>query len=622
MTHNRSPQPLERLARHAPMTADGGPWSAARGRLRRLHPLAALLSVLVLVVQPMALQAQSQTERLYLAMVNRNNRPLPVLSDLDIPKTSNTSRCDPFSRQVGLTGQFDLSPGRTWVDNTIVLTGRLADIASLARSELGVTKPITTPISLGYLNEFSQNTGDSGAIRTLGRYSGLSLALYSTGTDPNGNPRRPDDAVARILRQSLLLYQNGQLQTPVFADLNYVTGYPQIVGNPWGIEGSPWGIEGSPWGIEGSPWGIEGSPLEGTDAEKLAVYQTVAERAFITQWPITGPRGIGIYRPNYTRALPATADGTGTLVALFDTAPYTTAGLQVETRRRVRVPICVHLLPQPALNAPKDPTGYMRDHGLFGAGLAWIAAPQSQLHLIRVLDDNAVGDMYTLVAGINGFTESTLPRNGGLLRNVVYNFSLGIKPNAAAVPAEIAQLNQEIISLMPPDERPQLVNGLPVTALEIPINTAYLFGAVLVASAGNDSATLPAPAPANAPAAFRQVTGVFSTNLAMGQSCYSNAGDVGAPGGDGGVRPGDCQPLMDQCKASSACDYGVVSLVSAQPMTVGYAYWVGTSFAAPLASGVAAAALEAGVSPFNMEQKLIDSTLTRGVIDAVTTVKP
>jgi subtilisin family serine protease len=428
--------------------------------------------------------------------------------------------------------------------------------------------------------------------------------------------------VRLILRESLRLYRLGQIPSPVFADLNYVTGYPEIAGNPWGIEGSPWGIEGSPWGIEGSPWGIEGSPLEGTDAEKLAVYQTVAERAFITQWPVTGPRGAGIYRPNYTRALPASADGTGTQVALFDTAPYTTSGEHLETRLQVRIPVCVHLLPQPRLNAPKDATGYMRDHGLFGAGLTWIAAPQSQLHLVRVLDDNAVGDMYTLVAGINGFTEWTLPRNSGLLRNVVYNFSLGIKPNAASVPAEIAQLNQEIIALMPPDERPQLVNGLPVTALEIPINTAYLFGAVLVASAGNDSAGLPQPAPANAPAAFRQVTGVFSTNLAMGQSCYSNDGDVGAPGGDGGVRPGDCQPLMDECKASSPCDYGVVSLVTAQADTVGYAYWVGTSFAAPLASGVAAAALEAGVPPFDMEQKLIDSALTRGVIDAVTTAKP
>ena len=105
------------------------------------------------------------------------------------------------------------------------------------------------------------------------------------------------------------------------------------------------------------------------------------------------------------------------------------------------------------------------------------------------------------------------------------------------------------------------------------------------------------------------------------QSCYSNTGEVGAPGGDGGIAP-NCEPQLQLCNASEPCDYGLVSLVSARSDTVGFAYWVGSSFAAPLVSGVAADALEGGVTYDKVMANLQASAATSGVVDAEAAVKP
>ncbi|MFZ1398374.1 MAG: S8 family serine peptidase, partial [Candidatus Promineifilaceae bacterium] len=78
-------------------------------------------------------------------------------------------------------------------------------------------------------------------------------------------------------------------------------------------------------------------------------------------------------------------------------------------------------------------------------------------------------------------------------------------------------------------------------------------------------------------------------------ACYANDGDVAAPGGDG-RSPEDpatmCEPRLNFCTDGS-CTYSVVGYVHPQTLAPGtttptHQHWVGTSFATPMVSGLAA----------------------------------
>jgi subtilisin family serine protease len=102
------------------------------------------------------------------------------------------------------------------------------------------------------------------------------------------------------------------------------------------------------------------------------------------------------------------------------------------------------------------------------------------------------------------------------------------------------------------------------------------------------------------PAAYPFVVGISATNMANGPACYSNMGDVASPGGDAapGVDASSGAPICVSkavdCPTGFApgqCPYGVMGL-STLATSSGFAYWSGTSFAAPIASGLAALLLE------------------------------
>ena len=263
-------------------------------------------------------------------------------------------------------------------------------------------------------------------------------------------------------------------------------------------------------------------------------------------------------------------------------------------------------------------------HGLFVTGLIHALAPESDYTLYRVLDDRGCGDLYGLVEALHRFmAEASGP--GGSLENVVINMSMGVlQPrNAGDEDGDNEDLPEE------------------VALLEAAVREAFERGAVLVAAAGNDSVGSEWRLAAELPAAYWEVIGAAAVNYQAEPdanneaepTCYSNEGDVAAPAGEATLDsendPPRCVPMAYDCRAADdgpACRWGVISLANIPGTRTNYAYWVGTSFAAPLVSGLASAA-EEGMSQGAVYSAIVsnvtgisDTNFAEGVINVSDTL--
>lgn len=369
----------------------------------------------------------------------------------------------------------------------------------------------------------------------------------------------------------------------VLADPNYLLD-PSAVspcGDPYTIGGSPYTIGGSPFTIGGSPFTIGGS-------SNVAPHPAANPTEFWRQWAF---EEIALTQPA-DRVFKVPTTGEGVRVAVFDTSPYTDAGIPaspagvaytIQAASPSPLTIAVshpkryaQLAPAAALQPPPSD---IREHGVFVSSLVHAVAPAAKLHLIRVLDENGCGDLMTLNSAVLDFMRYARsgPRGEPRLEKVVLNFSLGLHPpRTAVVPG-------------PTPETAHSLSGL--------LARARRWGAVIVAAAGNEGAALSDQDPPGPqmPANLDSVIGVEAAAPDGQRACYANTGDLAAPGGDGGPLPAsefdndgtNCGPLHSTCQ-DAACAYGVVGVLS----TGKYAYWVGSSFATPLVSGTAALMLQ------------------------------
>jgi subtilisin family serine protease len=369
----------------------------------------------------------------------------------------------------------------------------------------------------------------------------------------------------------------------VFAEPNYITVTP-IIGFP----------RGGGSGIVGDPLGT-GLPAE--DNGKIL---------FINQWALSEERGIQLIDTNGDWNI-SNVYGSEIQVAVFDTVSEALqAGNQLIDWAYIPFDLCVWK-PGLMLSGSDNELDY-EDHGLFATGLAQIIAPAAHYTLVEVLNADAVGDLFTLLRAMDIYANSRWNSSAGSpLGDTVLNLSLGLEVEKRFVLADALSSYPALAELAVRLEDPQMdipdylrelaVDKFPVVSLKTALSIYDFHGAVIVAASGNDAKN-----EIQAPAAFSEVIGVASSNDEKDRSCFSNFGNVAAPGGEGGDGAGTClKDLASLCAASPTdCEpLSVISLVhkDSNPLVVdpsGYAYWQGTSFSAPMVSGLTALTLESG----------------------------
>ncbi|MEZ4615041.1 MAG: S8 family serine peptidase [Caldilineaceae bacterium] len=136
--------------------------------------------------------------------------------------------------------------------------------------------------------------------------------------------------------------------------------------------------------------------------------------------------------------------------------------------------------------------------------------------------------------------------------------------------------------------------GLPteVQSLKQLLRYGYDHGALIVAAAGNDFAFGQDDSPwSETPADYDFVISVGGSTNSGTRSCFSNNGDLFAPAGEG---IGDCSGSPSRECVNTPTNCIVSTIHDDQGATNGsFGYWVGSSFAAPQVSGLAALVQEA-----------------------------
>jgi hypothetical protein len=454
-------------------------------------------------------------------------------------------------------------------------------------------------------------TGSPSTINTVTKTLGLDLEPTSKKFSLSYSPQ---DRNEREMEVHLYQIPDGQTVEQVACEVNGLRGISleeyDVSANPnYYISPAPWSGGGSPWTQNGE-WAEDGG---GWGKAQLTDFRR--------QWAL-GPEGIELLDASGDRMTEYM--GNDVRVAVFDTSPF---DVPVNVTRTIEIqeadpPLKLtvrHHVPINAKGCPGRDRRYDRidrekqdisNHGLFVAGLVHAVAPRSEIHLIRVLENDGCGDLFTIESAIDSFIRETLNEKG-TLKGTVINLSLGVhqppKPKTFGLPEKVASLQHTV-------------------------QKAIEHGAVVVAAAGNDSYYMTTADSMEIPANNPRVIGVAASNNERKRGCFSNEGDIAAPGGDGINEPGgdkenSCKVPKYVCEMNlnpnpSPC---LISLV--HKPNPGYAYWVGTSFSTPLVSGLAALMLEKdrdniiSMSSVNVAAT-ISTTITAGACPPVTPPTP
>jgi len=413
------------------------------------------------------------------------------------------------------------------------------------------------------------------------RFSDLGPALLSCPDLPHGGGDR--GLVVDLYRIAGLSPNVEQAIREINAALERTGISGRVIAEPNRLTGSAWEPEASPWELVTSAWEPEASPIDELFGGGAGLPPSAPAELFLRQWA---------FERIQRHAVQQKPSGEGVLVGVFDTSPYRFAeipegGSASKTLNWVQVGDQTlnlevhHPVRRATLKRNSRPVVDVRNHGLFAAGLVFALAERARIRLVRVLDDDSRGDLYTMIEAIFNYireTQALEPRPLG----VVINLSLGIRIPPAEAGFDLPSS---------------------VQALEYLMMAARCLGIVTIAASGNE-----ANVQANLPAGWPWALGVAASNQRNRHACFSNPGRIYAPGGDGGRgRDGSgCIPQAKNCQGD--CEFALIGPILPPSGHSGYVYWTGTSFAAPLVSGLAALVVQlgqGGLSPSEVERILL-----------------
>lgn len=285
-------------------------------------------------------------------------------------------------------------------------------------------------------------------------------------------------------------------------------------------------------------------------------------------------------------------------------------------------------LPNCAALHPRGHNYPMADHGLFVAGIIWSIAPSARLRLIQVLNDYGVGYLEGITAALRDLADDRARRRaaGESVPPLILNMSLTI---ATPLPGGPGRLNRAPRPAHPIDgleewrvtqDDASPARELLSKALESVCISLQHKDVLIVASAGNDGEPGKRFGARN-PAAYNSVLGVGALVRDSGapsgyaMAFYSNKSDKPLSAGIA-TFGGDADPVTHDTRPGSGV-LGVYTGEFPQPGALpnqnGWAWWAGTSFAAPVVTGALAALLGSSTvtgNPVDMLRQFVEPTGT------------
>lgn len=265
----------------------------------------------------------------------------------------------------------------------------------------------------------------------------------------------------------------------------------------------------------------------------------------------------------------------------------------------------------------------MADHGLFAAGVAHTLAPQASLHLVQVLNPWGVGSTFTLALGLLTLLKEPLNEDVKLIVNcsLTVQFPWDKAHEHTGLPASsLRRLRRSARSRRTYIEQSMLPVLWALQALH-----AQCRDVLFVAAAGNDGTGKASRPLARYPAAIDGVIGAGALGVNFGFTQYSNKSDlplnagIATFGGDVDT-DGWADPKL-----------GMLGIYTGESFpskrggsianTSGWGRWAGTSFAAPVISGVLAAKIQSGDSPDAAHDWMEDLLIELGGGDNIFPVK-
>jgi hypothetical protein len=427
-----------------------------------------------------------------------------------------------------------------FVANQVIVTGPPAEIESLTSGAQD-----RLPLRLTHIKRL--NPGglfEAAADVRLPSQSNYVIDLYEVAGGPS-----------EVIKTVTTINEFG-LDKSIVAEPNF------LVGDPYTGGGSPYTGGGSPYTGGGSPYTGGGSPMDSA---------TEGAAAFRSQWAL-GAKDKGGIEAIASSGAPSTRyRGAGVRVGVFDSAPepeeFKAGQAEVASNKMslnwINPPLTMTVsYPNPCASVKPAGAVLFSDHGIFVSSLVYGVAPEADIRLFRVLDKYVQGDLATLNTALSTFITQVIAdkQSSPSLKGAIINLSMGLM----YIPSPVA-----------------LRLGLPAPAIPHSLSrllyTASYNGLVIVASAGNDSNLMSMQEPAER----SNVIGVAASDPTRVRACFSCLGDITAPGGQ--VKTGDGKP---------GSDGAVLGMVLSTSFPTGYAWAAGTSFAAPLVSGLAALIFE------------------------------